>query len=336
MKKIRVAFVGFWQGFDVYNFFVYKILSSMYEVVLDECEPDYIFCSLFGSPYEALKYDGVRIFLSGENYSPDFNHMDYAIGFDRLEYGDRYFRYPQYLWECLDAAEIAHVRSKDQQLHDFKEKSEFCNLIYSHERDDMGRKIIMDELSKYKKVDAAGYLYNNMDNGMRVNRAEKQDFQRKYKFTIAFESVCTSGFITEKIFDAFVANSIPIYFGAEDIGNEFNEKAMIKCKSLDDLEGVVEEIIELDRDDKLYLEKLRQPIFNRENYMNEEEEKLKIFLKNIFEQDKECAYRRQLGPKVGIIKNEEKNLLILNKLYKNKWFLFGKRVVRKVLSMKQE
>lgn len=91
-KTKRVAFIGFARNFDTSNNEFINILSGKYNVVIDNNSPEYVFCSMWGG-YEYLKYEGIRIFYSGENFSPDFNHVDYAIGYNRdLHYEDRFFR----------------------------------------------------------------------------------------------------------------------------------------------------------------------------------------------------------------------------------------------------
>lgn len=92
-KVIKIKFVDFYAGFDKeHNEFI-DVLSDFYNVV--QCEdPDYIIYSGFGNDH--LKYDCIRIFFTGECITPDFNECDYAIGFDRLTFGDRYARIPLY------------------------------------------------------------------------------------------------------------------------------------------------------------------------------------------------------------------------------------------------
>ena len=92
-KHIRIKFVDFWDDFVPENNLFYQLLSEHYDVELSD-NPEYLFCSVFGD--EHLRYDCVQIFYTGENQSADFNLYDYAIGFDRMEFGDRYFRLPIY------------------------------------------------------------------------------------------------------------------------------------------------------------------------------------------------------------------------------------------------
>ncbi len=45
----------------------------------------------------------------------------------------------------------------------------------------------------------------------------KLDVLSRYKFCLGFENTSFPGYITEKIFDCFLAGTIPIYMGAPDI-----------------------------------------------------------------------------------------------------------------------
>jgi len=101
---------------------------------------------------------------------------------------------------------------------------------------------------------------------------DKIAFLRNYKFTIAFENSSHPGYTTEKILHPFVANSIPIYWGNPLVAKDFNPKSFINCHDYINFEEVIEKIIEIDTDDDLYQEYLREPVFtgNVENeYINE-------------------------------------------------------------------
>ena len=56
----------------------------------------------------------------------------------------------------------------------------------------------------------------------------KQDVLKKSRFSIVYENVTgVKGYITEKIFDAFTAGNVPIYWGADDIYDYIPEKCFI-------------------------------------------------------------------------------------------------------------
>jgi len=57
---------------------------------------------------------------------------------------------------------------------------------------------------------------------MKLNPKEvvnKYQLLSQYKFALCFENCVYPGYITEKIFDCFIAGSVPIYWGAPDIEN---------------------------------------------------------------------------------------------------------------------
>lgn len=49
-------------------------------------------------------------------------------------------------------------------------------------------------------------------------------FFHKYRFALVMENAKTKGYLTEKIANAFLAGSIPIYYGTEEVFDVFNRK----------------------------------------------------------------------------------------------------------------
>jgi hypothetical protein len=56
---------------------------------------------------------------------------------------------------------------------------------------------------------------------------DKISLLKKYRFNLCFENVRYPGYVTEKIFDAMIANTIPIYLGAPDIADFVPHEAFI-------------------------------------------------------------------------------------------------------------
>ncbi|MFR8313282.1 MAG: hypothetical protein ACLVBP_13570 [Ruminococcus sp.] len=58
--------------------------------------------------------NAVRVFFTGENIAPDFQMCDYAIGFERLLFGDRYIRFPFYygMYEYAKDLKLAEEKIK--------------------------------------------------------------------------------------------------------------------------------------------------------------------------------------------------------------------------------
>jgi hypothetical protein len=229
---------------------------------------------------------------TGEYLSADFTAIDYFIGFDDINFGDRMFRLPLYLYSDHCQFPPADPPTYDQAAKILKSKEYFCNYIFGHQTQMGIREQILDGLAAYRRVECAGTHRNNMPDGLTLNIHNKFDFMRKCKFSISAESVCYPGFTSEKIGHAFRTNSIPIYYGDPDVTKDFNENAFVNYSSFENVDALVKRVIELDQNDDLYIEMLCQHRYVQANFEAVMLEKFTQYLYNIFDQDKEEAYRR--------------------------------------------
>ncbi|MBO5525867.1 MAG: hypothetical protein J5993_03875 [Clostridia bacterium] len=280
-RTIKINFKDYFKGFDPKNSWVTKLLEKHYRVEISD-KPDYLFFTVF-SDENIADTDCVKIFISGENYVPDFNLCDYALSSERIEYGDRHFYYP-YLLTAKEAMAKARVKHLDTEG---KEKRKFCSFVVSNDRADKMRTQLYEAISAYKPIDSGGRYLNNVGGPV----ADKEAFESEHKFSLCSENSAHPGYITEKIVQAFAAGTIPIYWGAPDVGEIFNKKAMVFAGDYNSPEEVARRVAEIDADDELYLSMLREPALVNENYYEERWNELERFLVSIIEQPKEKAYR---------------------------------------------
>ncbi|MDO4748653.1 MAG: glycosyltransferase family 10, partial [Eubacteriales bacterium] len=92
--------------------------------------------------------------------------------------------------------------------------------------------------------------------------------------------------------DGFFTDTVPIYYGSSNISDIFNPKAFINLNDYPDFDCAIDRIMEIDSNDELYLEMLRQPIFNNPKYPQELMDNLEKYLCHIFDQDPKDAFRR--------------------------------------------
>ena len=292
MKTIKIKFEGFWPDFNKDDYEFYRTIKKHYDVQITE-DADYVFFSLFAErPFQYCNYPGIRIFISGENYLPDFNFVDYAISPYPLELQDRSFYFPC----CIDKlghCEALSTKNRNYPADILKEKIYFANIIAGHDSEFNARSRMFHLLSEYKRVEAPGVFMHNFDTPNKITwlDSSKTDFQRKCKFTLCLESTKHEGFITEKITDAFFADTIPIYYGSSSVKEIFNEKAFIDLSDFPSFEDAVKRIIEIDNDDNIYLEMLRQPVFVDNDFVKKTYAAQEEFLLNIFDQPIENAKR---------------------------------------------
>lgn len=91
------------------------------------------------------------------------------------------------------------------------------------------------------------------------NWIEYQHTMHSYRFTLAMENRVKAGYITEKIINAFLGGTIPIYYGTLDVLSIFNPKSFIFFDILNPT-AALDEILWLEQNPDEYYKKLTQPI----------------------------------------------------------------------------
>ncbi|AFI06346.1 alpha1,3-fucosyl transferase [Helicobacter cetorum MIT 99-5656] len=122
---LNIAVANWWTGNETeaeeFKYFIlYPILSQHYEITLhaNPNKPtDIVFSNPLGATRNILSYPNTkRIFYTSENQVPDFNLFDYAIGFDELEFKERYLRMPLYYAQLHRCAELTNDTTSPYKL----------------------------------------------------------------------------------------------------------------------------------------------------------------------------------------------------------------------------
>ncbi len=225
-KQIKIKF----QNGLAFHYSVREILSYVldrYEFI-DSDEPDFIMFGPYGAdlPPKSDKY--VRIGYFCENIVPDFSICEWAFGMPADE-EIKHQKYKKIQWHNLDPNDLVKNNIDTDSI--INSKTKFCNFLYGHKVP--YREAFFKELSKYKKIDAPGKSMNNMPSIDSIYSGDmwdrKRQFLKPYKFTISFENNSYPGYQTEKIYDAMLENSIPIYCGDPYIHNLFNTKSFLNA-----------------------------------------------------------------------------------------------------------
>ncbi|CAG8809124.1 20698_t:CDS:2, partial [Cetraspora pellucida] len=80
----------------------------------------------------------------------------------------------------------------------------------------------------------------------------KIDTISQYKFHITFENSNCKGYVTEKVYDSFLGDSIPIYMGAPDIDNYVPPHSIIKVSDFKNVEDLAKHIYMVANNQTLY------------------------------------------------------------------------------------
>ena len=295
---IKIKFVDVHWEFNKENNFITDIINRNFGGFEVSDTPDFLFFSCEGT--EHYKYDNcVKIFFTGEPVTPDFNQCDYAIGYDELEFGNRYCKRPYW----LNCAMPETITKSDEELLNRK----FCNFIYSNETRGTAvelRKKFTLKLMEYKQVDCPGKVLNNMKDAIAPRHDNWEEGKRRfiedYKFTISFENNKMIGYTTEKLEDPLYAHSVPIYWGNPNVKNYFNSNAFVFCNGLEEdfekyIDILIDRIIYLDTHDDEYLKMVKAPCMNTAYDVDKARENLEKFVVGIIEKGNVPYEKDSLG-----------------------------------------
>lgn len=253
MKTVRIAQVDMWEGCPLS--YVKRFIPSDYEFVVDEVNPQIVFYSCFG--LEHLKYDkAIKIFINGESFFPDFNDCDYCIGTVKNDFMGRSFWIPLSHWFSVASPQVPEI-SRETALN-----RKFCSFIYSQDSFGSGareRKELCLKLMKYKPIECPGKVLHNCDPELLSDRMASDwvESKRKYcsgfKFSIAYENCNMPGYITEKLIDCYLSNTVPIYCGSLGEVAPYPKESMICVDDFASFDELIERIKEIDQDDDAYM-----------------------------------------------------------------------------------
>ena len=231
-----------------------------------EVEVDVCLHSVFRDPLNIFKVKGNPVFIcySGENRLDGYlNPNGYSMSF--RQDSDRNIYYPIWANKCKNLK----FRLPFDEL--VKNKDKFCTFIISN-GGFWWRNVVAEQLCLYRRIDSCGTVLNNMKKRFVLPRDLEScvNFHKRYKFNLCFENsfdeTSDTIYITEKLINAYVYGTVPIYWGSDKVTKWFNEKAFVNCHGKSSSE-IVELIKRIDSDNDLYFEMLSQPLF-KEDYRN--------------------------------------------------------------------
>ena len=250
--KLKIAKTDFWSATseeEVAGEF-FDIIRNNYDLEISE-EPDLLFCSVFGS--EHWNYDCMKFYISYEHPKAQRSHVhwDYGLsGFptDAKNFHSFLFVYANYfhewMWGDSDYLQTLKTHPKDR----------FCNFFHRSGGISL-RERFCKKLMQRKHVDCPGLILNNMRNQDDPNLSideNKLEFLKHYRFTLCFDNYSHPCYMAEKLPQALIAGSIPIYWGCPSVAEYFNPDGMINCHDYLDFDALIDHIMEVENNPVLY------------------------------------------------------------------------------------
>lgn len=262
MEQLKVWFADFWPEWSDEDF-ISPILKKHFEIILDRNNPDVVFHSIFNRMQESVKYKCKKILYLGENHRPEHFGSNYSISFD--PHSETNYRLP--LWQVY-IMKNPLIKSKLFLMNRLKTETpeRWCAFAVSNPNN-FFRNSLYHQLNSYKYVHSYGrYLTNDpillIKSKERYWRDAKEEFfnEVNHKFIMAVENNPFRYYCTEKLMDAFLGFSLPIYWGDPRVAEDWNEKAFINGTKID----ILETVKKVDTDPGLYKAMMEEPIFTDE------------------------------------------------------------------------
>ncbi len=207
-----------------------------------------------------------RIWYTSENIRPPFQKdFDLFLSFDQDNFRGTNFYLP--LWQLhLDhekkyglplnpnsalgrqISQVELLRRRELPANIFRERKFACVFLANPQPTRMR---LIEELSRYGEVDIYGlYSGNSVKN--------KYDIAKNYNFMICPENDLFPGYVTEKLFDAYMCDLIPLYWG--DIGSDskINHRAFLNLADYSSIEEFCKFVADID--ETCYADIYNQPL----------------------------------------------------------------------------
>ena len=228
-----------------------------YTIVDETEEADICFCGVQHEDNNLLRDNEINIFLSVENLGCDRTHYKFHnkfgdMGNDKIDvFIHNHFAEPFFDDVITDTNGDPMLFTKDyptviptslfrmrfyyESIPDFEnipncnfEDKKFCLFISKNDLN-QNKTLCASALLKIGDVDfIMQKQFEYLINKPCLHGLDLIKLFNEYKFIICFENSNTPGYITEKIFNVFLAKSIPIYDGAQNITTFINPRSFIK------------------------------------------------------------------------------------------------------------
>lgn len=192
---------------------------------------------------ESLKHPSniVKVAWLIEPYSISYTHYEKAIAmqdaFDYILTFDRQYlsQGEKWKWYALGGSWIRRI---DWDYYDVVEskknpKAKAFSLIGTNKRRTRGHNLRVSaaELSRLFPIDVMGHGYRDI--------SSKIEALRPYRYSIVIENERIEGYFTEKLIDCMSQMTVPIYWGAPNITDFFDEMGIIRFETLDQLTNIL-------------------------------------------------------------------------------------------------
>jgi hypothetical protein len=281
MKKIKVHFLDWYDwimpGSSQDNIFLY-LLKKNFDVILDDKNPDVLFYSLYFGAHknynnclkiyvnsEPMNYNDLSLYPSDSRHIVAINDSDYMFTSYQSNISKNYYMpiFLLWLYHHIKVTKIVESFESLTKYREITDKNRFCIFLHKNHNAEK-RNQLLSKVTQYKQVEfRSDSISNNYCSLGKINGI------KNFKFSFAMQNhyykenkynYVVPGLIDEKIIESLIAGTIPLYYGNENVGDYINSESIINFHDFESDERFIQKIIDIDSNNKLFEDYLRQPI----------------------------------------------------------------------------
>lgn len=135
-------------------------------------------------------------------------------------------------------------------INSFKpNKQNEISFMMSNKSLTLGHKLRHQVWNMLNDFELDNFVFNKIKTPPRI--PNKDVIFTNAKFSIIIENVSKENWITEKLIDCLVTNTIPIYYGCPNINEWFNDEGIIKFNNINELQVILNNLTTKDYDSRL-------------------------------------------------------------------------------------
>jgi hypothetical protein len=125
-------------------------------------------------------------------------------------------------------------------------------LAKNCDSDNKREELVLALMETSLRVDSLSRCHNNAEPPQGVDMENKTAIQERYIFHLAFENQRTEDYITEKLWGALAAGTLPVYFGAPNIKEHVPPHSVVIVDDFASPQDLADHLIRLSKDKALY------------------------------------------------------------------------------------
>ncbi|MBK1438649.1 hypothetical protein JHJ32_01490 [Parapedobacter sp. ISTM3] len=269
----HIELLNFWTSQKRDEIWLYQFVRQHFSQYLTT-ERTLLLSSVFG-PRKLItdSHSSIKVFYTGENVRRFHEYRDHclpdvdlSLGFDDIRHPN-YIRFPIWIFYFFGGGQTQRAiqRTLDQFVLPKPisiDARQFCSMVCSHDKNGI-RGRLFKALSTVAPIASAGTYLTNTDILQTQYNDDKTHFLQAFQFNICPENTNHPGYVTEKIFQAIQADTVPIYWGSDNNPEPevLNPDAILFYNGRGSVGTLTQQVEDLYRNPRKYAAFLAQPKF---------------------------------------------------------------------------